>query len=139
MTATYELKYLVAATFTDHSVFQQPLDDSSKLDPAKTSKHDFLEHSKGRELRKVFLVDGKGRSVLLADAGRFIIGGRSYRIGEKLPPNYEWVEGDPEQGAYFRRIVRSFDPETLAETSVSVQYCIGTNPQRGLKNFVGVR
>lgn len=140
------MRFLYRATFTDGTNFEQPQDDSSKLLPGeKSSKHDILEHMKGRELATIELLDGAGPwHFVYRSSGSLEI--RNYefkahgefRPGEALPEGCEWIEGDPAQGVYFRRVRRHFNTG-MEEVAFERSFCIGLAHAPGVKNFLAVR
>lgn len=132
------MKYLYRATFTDGTFLRQPEDDESVLMPGKkSSKYDFLEHAKGRELAG-FVLEGNGHRYRLdCSSGTFFIDDIEIRPGELLPEGLAWVEGDPAQGVYFRSVTKTFDAE-LQEISTHVRYCFGAKHEPGVKNFLSV-
>lgn len=131
------MDYLYTAHFSDESVFAQPADDKSTLKEGQTSKHDFLEHAKGRQLTAIYL-RGLDHTLSVYSDGVRSVDGVRVATGDPLPEGVEWVEGDSAQGAYFRRVTKTFS-EGLELQHTDVQYCVGMDAKPGVKNYLGVR
>lgn len=128
------MKYLWGAQFDDGEEFRQPTDDASKLRPDKSSKFDFLQLREGRRVERAWL-RGPHDVVAFAD-GRFAVDGRIVQPGDGLPDDLQWVEGDPAQGEYFRRVTRDARSGEL----LGLLFCIGAAPARpGVLNFLAAR
>lgn len=131
------MKYLYHATFSDGSTFSQPADDESRLSPGeKSSKHDFIRHWERRVL-ETFVLSGDGHVVIVDHQRKqFLIDGIVVRPGDHLPHGFEWVEADPLQDVYYRRVTIVRDGE---ETTTDVQFCVGIKAEPGVRNYIGAR
>ena len=132
------LLYLWTADFSDGTRWEQPRDDVSILRPEeKSSKFDFMEYSKTRTLARVHLFGGDHAVHVDCGTGRILVDGKPVRPGDPLPAGCSWIEGDPVQGPYFRRVTKRFSADRT-ELSTVIQFCLGARAVPGVLNYVAV-
>lgn len=137
------MKYLFRATFDDGTELEQLEDDSSMLAPgSKSSFYDVLETSKKKRLSSFDLITRPDTVVASVDhrTGLFTIPGVGFAVpGCALPPGFSWIEGDPDQGCYFRPTRVSINVDSGEELAREVRFAIGTKAQAGVRNFLEVQ